>query len=204
MCKASGYISISKAEAKIKFSYEYVVEGQADFIVVDSYEDLEPLLSSRTRSTSEGPLNLNVTFAPKYHLFREGGPDEGEVIVIINLFKEASGTAYIKDEIKINRLGDGVLNLPKDAGCSPPWGGDLLKLNSISEYSEKFVVGSEWPLTESHTYTCKYKIKHYDEEGNNLVDEDGERVTFILSMDYRYKKTVTKESINVVEIKGMD
>jgi hypothetical protein len=178
-----------EAEAKVKFAYNYTGEGKYEFIVANSDDVLRPLLENRMEPTSSaGPLDVKVYFAPNAYVLRQG-VEEPKIGVVVKLMKDEAGTAYIQDEIRIIRLEDGMLSPPQT--CSSPWGG-ALTLTPDGQDSELLLLGVERSLKESHTYVCEYDLV-------GPVEDDGEVIPFIVRADYRYEKTITNSGIQVGE-----
>jgi len=198
-CEEDDDTKTTEVDVKVKYSYNYSGEGKYDFIVAESDEVLGPKLASRKDPTSsDGPLDVIVYFAPSAYVFRAEPTEEKFFNVIIKLSKEKAGTAYIKEPIRISRLSDGILTKP--AACRAPWVEDLtLDENTEVEYSENLWLGGERSLKESHTYVCKYQI-NYDKLNKDPEKEEDETIPFIVMADYRHEKTITQGSVPVVKI----
>jgi len=180
-------------EARVRFSYDYIGQGDFDFIVAESDAAAETKRTDKEDpSHREGPVDVIVLMSPREYIFLEGEEEDVNIDLIIDLSKRKAGVAYIKDAITINRRSDGVLERPLD--CSHL--GDSYDLTPISDYSEKIDLRGTQRLDQFREYSCEYTIK-YSKLNEEPDREEAELIHFRATAGYTYNKTITKSEIEV-------
>ncbi len=187
-----------EVEIRLKFSYDYSSEGQNDFIIANTFEDLEEARAkSRGSVTFEGPVETIVYFSPESIVLSDIVADESDVYVYISLSKEETVLSYadIKSPIRIIReiiteyegVAHDVFEAP--TSCEAPWATNI-PLTSTS-------IGDELELDESRKlqtkqlYTCKYKLSLKE------PIEKSKTIKFIVRADYSFVDTKIQRNILV-------
>jgi len=184
------------AEVRLEYSYDYVGEGQNDFIFAANWTDL-----SRAKETSEGakkfegPVDVTVYFVPDSIVAPDASLYNGNVYVQVYLSKDEDvAHAQIRSPINITMFygytaGHDVFAAAKT--CMASWGDDL-------SISTTYSTGAKTDSVEFGGTTLSVKQQLSCTYPYSLTPEDvnyPKTVKFVVRVDYSYIGKLTKRGI---------
>jgi len=176
----------TRLDANVAFSYDYEVQGSFDFVLANSNAAASTALSTRKAPTSSaGPVDVIVYFAPTYYVTAAGPESEMRLTVTLNNLN-AGKTADIKT-VHIARMNDGALER-SGTTCSTPWGtSDFIKDQTEGTVDKILVIGKAH-LSKSQRYVCTYSITAPSDWGTQDVSKT---VPFIVDIRYTYNDYIS-------------
>lgn len=185
----------TEAEVRVKYSYDYMGEGQNDFIFAGSWGDLkEALATSGGAKKFEGPVDVTVYFVPESILADVASLYTGDAYMQVYLSK-ADDTAYaaIRSPINITMFYTGSNAFSAAKTCESSWGKvDVSKSGSTATSETDSMSFEATTLSLKQQLSCKYPY--------NLTAADVEYpkvVKFIARVDYSLIDKITKRGITI-------
>jgi hypothetical protein len=203
VCKPNKDSITTEAVAKVRYSYEFEGEGDDVFVVGSNYDDVNSYRSKVVKTSSEGPLDVDVVFVPSAYTF-SGSSQDPAVNVKIILTKPATGmdkvrpTTLTNEHIEITRTADGGLQKP--ANCVSSWNEQVpLVHDSRYEFADYMDLSGITVIprisTQSNiqTYTCRYGLSQSGLNGKTAMF-----VPFIVTLAYTHENTAALNYIKVM------
>jgi len=185
----------TEAEVRVTYSYDYIGEGQNDFIFAGSWNDLkEAVVTSGGAKKFEGPVDVTVYFVPESILADSASLRSGDAYVKVYLSK-ADDTAHaaIRSPINIIMLYTGRNAFSAAKTCESSWGHvDISKSASTTASETDNVSFEATTLSLKQQLSCKYPYI--------LTAEDvayPKVVKFIARVDYSLIDKITKRGITI-------
>jgi hypothetical protein len=185
----------TEAEVRVKYSYDYIGEGQNDFIFAGSWNDLkEAVVTSGGAKKFEGPVDVVVYFVPESVLADSASLRSGDAYVQVYLSK-ADDTAYatIRSPINITMLYTGRNAFSAVKTCESSWGDVTISKSASTTTSETDSVSFEattLSLKQQLSCTYPYTVTTDDVAYPKVVK-------FIARVDYSLVDKMTKRGITI-------
>ncbi|MFH1623446.1 MAG: TFIIB-type zinc ribbon-containing protein [Candidatus Aenigmatarchaeota archaeon] len=175
-------------DAKVAFSYDYEVQGSFDFVLADSSTAASTALASRKAPTSSaGPVDVVVYFAPTYYVTAAGSNSEMRLTVTLNNLN-AGKSADVYTPVHVARLNDGALER-SGTTCSTPWGMSDFTKDQTEDRTDNIHVGLDAHLSKSQTYICTYSITEPQEWAG--MQGMSKSIPFIVDVKYTYNDYIS-------------
>jgi len=178
----------TKLDANVAFSYDYEAQGSFDFVLANSNSGLATALAARKSPTSSaGPVDVIVYFAPTYYVTAAGGSSEMRMTITLNNLNLGK-TADVYTPVHVTRLNDGAL-ARSGTTCVTPWGTSDFDPDGEAAMTDTILVGLKAHLSKSQTYICSYSITA-PQEWVGMTDVS-KTVPFIADVKYTYNDYIS-------------